>query len=269
MRMTCMAAGLVVALLGSAAWADDAEAPSLDEVNVDTYGVSLVFDQPMLTWDTVADSTVVRIEPAIDCRWVWEDDTTLACIGNATRQQVHQATPYRVSVGTGLWTQEGVAFAPTTQVVETDRPEVEASLDWDGAEPRVWVGSDQALVPGSLEPALQVTIDAKPVPFHLVAEDRRQDDYSGWKSTYRLELGADAPRTGVLAVAITPGVRSKEGPLPGVERKTLLSAVRGEPFAQRPANCRRAAGAPQRGRRGTEPMALGGCQAESPVEQDL
>lgn len=213
-------------------------APRISESDARYEEIYLKFDQAMLTWNDTSDSAAIRIEPAVPCSWYWDDDTSLACRMRQRGDRLQPASSYRVSIGQGLWSQAGVEAAPVQLVLETSRPEISLETPrWQSGFPEMQLSSSQGIDVLSLTQVLSVDLDGAPLRFRIRPEDPEniRNRYHG--HAFTLELVDRPSRAGLLQVRIQPGLRSKDGPLPGEQKEVLLQARVNEPFHLRAVSC--------------------------------
>ncbi|MEO8670988.1 MAG: MG2 domain-containing protein [Tahibacter sp.] len=212
-------------------------AAGISSFEVDSRYVVIRFDQPMLTWQDPLEVDAISIDPAPDCHWRWDDDITLHCEIDDKKPELHAATRYRLDLREGLWTQTGEAVAAQTRYADSQLPKVEASIaEWKDGEPQIVVEPNLPVDADALRDVLRVSNEAgDAVGYQLVATESRFPDRVAGETIvpYRIVFDASEPTSGMIAVAVKPGLRSHLGPLPGIEERVLLRAYRREPFRLR------------------------------------
>lgn len=228
-----LAWGLLLAL---SAAAKTPEPPKISEVSADYNQLVVTFDQPMLTWNQGGLLAAIQVQPALTCRWVWDDDTTLQCRIPRMLPPLRPASTYRLTIGAGLWSQAGVAMPAQTRVVETRRPELMASADaWNAGVPHVVVGSQDEVTAEAIAKVVSVDLDGQPLRSQFVPI---ADDFVGWpRHRWELRLPSLPTRAGLLHVRVHPGLVGSAGPLPGTQDEVLLTAAVHEPFRLRQVVC--------------------------------
>jgi uncharacterized protein YfaS (alpha-2-macroglobulin family) len=258
-----LAASAVAFFLASSCARAQAPVPKIKKAYIGGASLTLEFDEPMLTWNTSAQNTAVRVEPALPCEWYWESDTTLACDGPAMRRAVKAATAYRLVVAGPLYSQAGVALPPTTQVIETERAELYLEgLEWHDGVPSFEVSASNPVTAEAVAAVLRLHLDGEDVPYSLAPRVVRGS------TRFRVVAPALAGRFGVLVVEVRPGLRTTEGPLPGTEAKELRRLRVGEPFRLRRINCTLAKANPKDSGFYTvraDPLAIGPCSPDASI----
>ncbi|MGH8082961.1 MAG: hypothetical protein ACREP7_20450, partial [Lysobacter sp.] len=223
-----LAAWLGYAGAVQAAPAADADRAAV-KVELDESHLLVSFAEPMQVWNNRVEPGTVRLEPAIGdpakMRCHWQDDTDLLC--DFGEVSAAGATEYRVHLAAGLSTQAGAVIPAQTHAVRTGLPVVRSEIEWDDGRPdiRVWV--DQKVRADALARVLRLSIDGRRVPAQLEPIADGDDDEG---SRYRLRLPATLAPNTKIELAVEPGLRSSEGPLPGTQSDRLLTAMVNEPF---------------------------------------
>ncbi len=105
--------------------ADFQSVPVIDKVNANISlhhsALEFVFSEPMQRVNSKA--IPITIYPQFDCSWYWTDPRHLACNFNQSNG-IRPATKYRISIGKGLYSMEGVAFAPYLYEFDMARPKI-------------------------------------------------------------------------------------------------------------------------------------------------
>jgi MG2 domain len=196
----------------------------------ETDSLQLDFAEPMLTWQQPQSSAAIRLSPPVDCRWYWEDATTLRCESELSGQPLlAHASKYQIELGEGLWTQAGTALPPQRLTVSTTPPQLSAALDaWDAGEPVIALRADQPVETQAVREVLRLhTPQGQALPLSL--EPQAADSYEpgpGWL----LRVDPAQAYSGVLSLSVQPGLRAVQGPLRGMQRQVLLTMHRREPF---------------------------------------
>ena len=239
MRLVALVA--LFCCLPSLATAAPPAPPKITETDAGTTGITLTFDQPMLTWNERGNLGAIRMQPDVSCQWYWADDTTLRCRTPDNQSLFHEATAYHLSIGHGLWSQAGMEMLPRDIVAETRRPELNAEIrDWASGIPRIRLMSSQQLTPESITQAVALTFDNQKVNFRVVPLPENSGRIrNGNPHVFDVQLLDLPTQQGELRMHIRPGLRSTEGFLPGTQDKDLLIAAVNEPFRLRDVVCQR------------------------------
>ncbi|MCP5475980.1 MAG: hypothetical protein H7A19_14195 [Rhodanobacteraceae bacterium] len=167
-----------------------------------------------------SDGSLIRTTPA----WPWEcwisDLSEIHCI--APRAEVPAATPFRVELTAPLYDRNGERLAELALEADTGAPEIRLETRWAGIEPRLVARADQPIDAQSLQSALRIrpegdagigAVTVSPLPEELLQDYERGSD-----NEQRLfELHLDSLQAGArYELAVDAGVRSLEGPLPGL-----------------------------------------------------
>ena len=197
--------------------------------------LDLDFEQAMQAWGNEVRDDAIALRPELPLSCHWDDDTTLRCI-LPEGKRFADATRYEVRVAAGLKTQAGTTLPARALSFETARPGLTASIeDWQAGMPNVSVNSNTATDREQVARVLRVRIDDKPVAFSLVPSPATQWRPAGYSFDLRLpDMGAGPHR---LVVSAVPGLRSRAGPLRGMQDGALLAALLNEPFALRGVSC--------------------------------
>lgn len=233
MRIRLAACLLIWPLLASA----DAP-PVLASAELSGNRFELVFDQPMITWTTRSRGNGLVTTPEADCGWFWADDTTLVCetwYGQGT--PLRKATPYRVDIGEGLWSQAGVAFAPTSVTLVSSPPALDASAGaWHAGRPTVYLRSSQPITTAAIHAVLDARFELEPIEYSL--EPAPDDDYRDPEGVaYRWVPKAWPERPGRLRLSLCEGLRSPLGTARGEADEALLTADVNLPFRLTATSC--------------------------------
>lgn len=189
------------------------------------------FPEAMQVMDNGDVAQLVRISPAApveSCTWV--DDTELAC---EFPKRLPLATQFRIELDAGmLRTVRGETLSAAPLLAETDRPALSASIrEWAEGRPRIVVTTEHDVTQAAVQAALRLTLDGARVDVALQPGKREHEDL-----TFEITLPA-VSRESTLELAVIPGLRSTDGPLPGTQDAVLLRAVVGEPFQVRGLAC--------------------------------
>ncbi|MCX7034283.1 MAG: hypothetical protein NT046_09980 [Arenimonas sp.] len=208
-----------------------AEPPRITGTDGEDDRLAIEFDRPMLTWRGESDTAGITLSPQVECRWFWEQDTTLACqVPEGSTRPFRQATSYRLELPGGLWSQAGAELAPTTLDVVSSRPEPRVQIsDWNAGQPALRVVShEMPLTLQDLAQVLELRLDDQPVDYTLAPLSAKQ------LASMYLSDGGSAfnvlptrwPTTrGTLVVSVREGLRSPAGPVRGEARRLLTTRV--------------------------------------------
>jgi len=157
------------------------------------------------------------ISPAVNCQWHWLDPRSLACeLGQ--KNALAPATLYTVTVAPGVKAQDGAVLESAySWTFTTELPAVTqySFRTWQSAGmPVIRLVINQPVSQESVQSALHFGTQANVVASADVGEAGR-----AWLVSPTQELAANA----TIQLKVTPGLRSTAGPLPGVERRTVVS----------------------------------------------
>ncbi len=224
MRLFVMA----MLLFGSScvSFAQEKKPPSIEDSDIDSYSVTIEFDRPMQTWSGKAQPSNIKITPAIDCQWTWEDDNALACYADDDTDSIKPATRYKIDIGPGFKSQEGVPLAARTLNLETEGPEVRATIiDWTKGNPNISLSTELPVSVDAVREKLQVSINGKPIPFDLLENKRELDeDEEDTGSVFTLRYPASNEENALLSLTMKPGLKSRAGPVAGKQTGEFLLA---------------------------------------------
>ncbi|HEY0747015.1 MAG TPA: alpha-2-macroglobulin family protein [Steroidobacteraceae bacterium] len=237
--------------------------PEGDQVPSPGRQVVVTFDRPVVPVGDMAikpGHSPVSLAPAVDCQWHWLDPRSVGCELNAANA-LAPATRYSVTVAPGLKAQDGaVLVEPYRWSFTTERPAIvrySFSIWLSPGTPVVRLVFNQPVTQESVQSNLhfadQTFVLAQPDPYErevfyvlpLLGEPRalifpwgtpaaRSDEQTTigthafgqkvearrvWLVSPTQELPADSQ----TALKIAPGLRSYVGPLPGVERRTVVA----------------------------------------------
>jgi len=209
-----------------------------------SYGtLTLEFNEPMLTWMGSTTSAGVSIEPPLRCQWTWSDDTRLQCEPGPDEPRALAATRYRVSIGGGIWSQQGAEVDAQELSVESERPKLEASMTgWKNGRPEIELSANVEVTVAALRSALRAELDdGTPVDLDLVQVAQSSAlRYGVWNTVRWRVVPASVPGTNrLLSLHVLPGLRATTGELTGEQDETLLRVRVNEAFRLRMAGCSR------------------------------
>ncbi len=196
--------------------------------------LNLTFPQPMDSWSNATRDDWLTLTPALPTRCHWSSDTRLSCTF-ADDTKASAATRYRIRIPAGLVTRTGEALPAFDLEAETDRPKLRASIaKWNDGLPTLELHRDDDIETQAITGVLRLTIaDVEhPVVLRDVPPEGRYD--SGHTEVV---LPASIPRDAKLVLAIRPGLKSKAGPLEGLQDEVLADATINERFRLREATC--------------------------------
>lgn len=228
--------GAMLASLGATALGARSADPKLVRAEIFESSIELEFDQPMRTWDgSGASLPMLRFEPALACRWRWDDDTRLICEADAG---LRPATPYTVHVEPGLWSQAGRALAPVSMAPDVRGPEIVANPSWsEGGLPHFLVRADAGADPDEVQRHLVLSDDSgQRLAFRwepLFGRSSRSDAMA------RLVPESVPSEAQALVLGALPGLASREGPITGTQDEELLRVAVNEGFRLRETGCTR------------------------------
>ncbi len=223
--------------------------------------IVVTFDRPMVPlggMSVTAANAPVSIAPALPCQWHWLDPRSIACELNQA-QGLAGATEYSVTVSPGIRAQDGAQLAAAYRwVFATERPVIRQysfhtwrspgtpvvrlvfnqPVTQDTVQAQLHFGAQSVVA--MPDPYAREVLYVLPLPgessallFPSGTPPAKSDDRltvstgeSGrkvearrvWLVTPAAELPADAH----IALGVTPGLRSADGPLLGVEHRTVV-----------------------------------------------
>lgn len=214
--------------------AADPVAPVSAEFSYSTQ-LQLRFAQPMQTWPNELPRDVVVLSPDLPKKCTWASDTELNC----EFDDAHAPTPatrYQIALTGDLRTQTGEPLAPIALYAETSRPTVRGWITgWKRGRPRIVVTSEDDIAQKDLAAVLRLRVNGTAVPLPPLV---KLPSRGPWDShQYALKLAALEGTSGVLTLAVVPGLKIHAGPLLGTQDETLLSAEFNLPFHLRGVAC--------------------------------
>ena len=220
-----------------AAWAHAGPPPHempRSTASINHHGLVVEFRDSMHTWSDSVGKSFVSLEPELPLACRWDSDTRLACSFEA--EKASPATRYRIHLAPGLVTANGNVLPGQTLEAETKRPELYAWIvDWKDGQPSIVVRSNLRTVPVDVARALKLEIDGTEHPADIRIDESAERWAGG--AAYSLLLPPIARRDALLVLSGRPGLRSEEGPLPGVQTEVLVNAITNEPFRLRATRC--------------------------------
>ena len=215
--------------------------PTIKSADMPSGAPYLEFDQPMLTWAGSMPPPSISVEPALSCHWTWSDDTHLFCETDRYEPAGRPATRYRLSIRSGLWSQQGAQVVPQTLLLESQRPTVETSVvAWKNGRPSIEVSTNVDVEAAALREVLSLAVEGGPaVDFELERITDAAPSLSNIARPTRWRL-LPAPVAGenrILELRVKPGLRSTVGELPGAQSERILRVHINEPLRLRLAGC--------------------------------
>jgi uncharacterized protein YfaS (alpha-2-macroglobulin family) len=242
LRLAALAATFLLApaaraVFDSAAVPDDSHlkinrvVPEGDGVPPPGRQIVVTFDRPVVALGSMAVDAAhapIAVSPQIECQWHWLDPRSLACELNAA-QALAPATRYTVTVAGGIKALDGATLEePYRWTFTTERPAVKgvSFKTWRSpGMPVVRLIFNQPVTKDSVESALrfatraradQVGVTAAPDP------DEREVFYEA-RRVWLVSPVKELPGNATSRLEVLPGLRSYAGPLPGVERRTVVA----------------------------------------------
>ncbi len=213
-------------------------APGIKETQLDYESLRIEFDQPMQTWAGKVQLDNIKITPAVDCEWSWDDDTAIECNTRSRPRQFQKASHYRVEFGKGFLSQEGFELLPTSLVLATDGPEIEARIkEWKNAVPVILLVADQTVTAEAIQQVVSPSLNSSPLAYRLQKVEN-EDDYHKDHVSYEMQFETAGVVDGLLKIQIKPGLQSTHGPVRGKQDRQLLHAIVNEAFNLRTIACR-------------------------------
>ena len=203
---------------------------------IDRHELRIDFPAAMQVWDNAGGRGLVELQPALPLECHWASDTRLSCRpGDETRFAL--ATRYRITLAEGLATQAGARLPATTLHAATSRPVLRAVVaEWKEGLPRIEVTVNAEVDAAEVGRVLRLEVDGRAQPLPPL---EKQPVYGPWDTGVRfsMELPGLEGRDRLVSLAVTPGLRSSEGPLPGIQDHELLSALARERYRVRGVRC--------------------------------
>ncbi|MFD0724858.1 alpha-2-macroglobulin family protein [Lysobacter brunescens] len=207
------------------------------QVDVEDDGFSLEFPEPMLALDN-QPVTGLRVEPALALDCHWSDDTEIGCTV-AGGKPLPPATRLTIRLAPGLQTASGKPLGAVVLTVETERPELDASVtDWKAGVPSLVLEGNLPMTAEAVARVLSLGdgeriwrgLRVSPLPGRRHWNGRERPRFA-------VTLPPDLPTDAVIDVVADAGLRSSAGPLPSDEPGRLLLFRHAEPFRVRAATC--------------------------------
>ncbi len=215
--------------------AAESEAPIANSIELGEWGVRIEFDKPMQTWHSKTRIEHIRIAPAVQCDWYWNDDVELTCSIPRMSGEIKPFANYRVEILGGLTSQEGIEIKPVVKSVTSGSPEISASIDaWLDGKPLIELTTDLGVDASAILQVVSLTLGETRIPYQLKSKESTNGD----RLSYNLEYSPIDVGEGLLSLKIVPGLRSTLGPVQGEQDKEMLLA-RIEPFQLRQITCSR------------------------------
>ncbi len=205
------------------------------EIDLEDDGLTIQFSEPMRVLDNAELRDIVTSIPARRYVCVWQDDIELNC--EIEGDPLPSATPVTLVLADGLQTAAGKPLPRRTLKTETARPSLRASIsEWEGARPRILIESERALAIDAVASVLRLRSNGREwsnPSLQAIPLERRD-----WlKSRFALTLPDDIDAGAEVELRIVPGLRTREGPLPGKDNAQLLRFIDREPFQLRMVSC--------------------------------
>ena len=211
-------------LVASAAWAaPDLQiqrvVPEGQEVPGRSRQIVITFDRAVMPLGVMAvEHAPVTTIPALACQWHWLDPRSLACELNE-KDALAPATEYALTVQPGIRAQDGSALVRAYHwAFSTERPAVRqySFHTWRSpGTPVVRVVFNQPVTKESIEAHLhfgtQASVRASPDPYGALPPH-----------AWLVEPTTSLPLDTTVRLAVTPGLQSDLGNLPGTERRTIV-----------------------------------------------
>ena len=181
------------------------------------------FDKPVVPLGRMArtpEEVSIRVTPDPGCDWRWLDPSALACqLGE--KNPLARSTHYRIRVEPGFESVDGARLGQgSDHEFITERPAVRYHWfqAWTGpGEPVIRLTFNQAVVADSLPRGMHFRLpDGGRVPVDVELDERRTNTWFV-RPRRPLPLGAS------VALRLTPGIASSEGPERSIVDKVLVS----------------------------------------------
>ena len=201
--------------------------PSGEDVR-DGRQLVIVFDRavvPLGRMERSKEELPVRVTPNVDCEWRWLNPKTLAC--QLTEEtKFAEATQYQLKIKhdvvQSFKARDGAMLnADVLHRFNTQRPKVENAWfeTWKGPGwPVIQISLNQEVDPESLEESIFVE-NAIGQRHSLEFEQI----IAGSKKRWRIEPASELPLDSPLALVVSPGLRSTNGTLSGIENRKIVA----------------------------------------------
>lgn len=229
-------------LLSVIAWGLPAAAAGADAAGhgvqavIDRQELRIDFPEAMQAWDNAGGSGLVGLQPALAVECHWASDTRLSCRpGDEARFAL--ATRYRITLPEGLATQAGARLPAVVLHAETARPVLRAVIaQWNEGLPRIELTANAEVDAAAVGRVLRLEVDGRAQPLPPLD---RLPPRGPWDTGLRfaMELPGLEGQDRLVRLAVVPGLRSSEGPLPGLQDHELLLALARERYRVRGIRC--------------------------------
>jgi alpha-2-macroglobulin len=225
--------------------------------------IVVTFDRPVVALGAMAVQSAqspVSVSPEVSCQWHWLDPRSLACELNAT-QALAPATRYTVTVAPGIKAQDGATLKGEYRwSFTTERPAVKQSsfrtwrspgmpvirlvfnqpVTQDTVQTDLHFG-DQAGVVATPDPYEREVFYVLPLPGEpetlvipggtapVKSDDRlttginKANQQIEARRVWLVSPTQELPINVTTRLDVVPGLRSYAGPLPGIERRTVVT----------------------------------------------
>ncbi|MBS0416984.1 MAG: Ig-like domain-containing protein [Proteobacteria bacterium] len=182
--------------------------------------IVVTFDRPVKALGDLSvpsGQSPVTVSPAVNCQWHWLDPRSLACELDQ-KYALAPATEYTVTVAPAVKAQDGTVLESAySWTFTTERPAVTQYSFKTWRSPGMPVIRLVFNVPVSQE-SVQTSLHFGTQKSVTAAADAGEAGRS-WLVSPTQELAANA----TIPLKVLPGLRSTAGPLPGVEKRTVVS----------------------------------------------
>ena len=216
--------------------ADPGAAGQAIQAVIDRHELRIDFPVAMQVWHEGGGHGRVQLQPALLLECHWASDIRLSCRpGNEARFAL--ATRYRVTLAEGLVTQAGDRLPVVSLHAATSRPVLRAVVaEWEEGLPRIEITANAEVDAAEISRVLRLEVDGHAQPLPPL---ERQPAYGPWDTGARfsMKLPKLEGRDRLVGLAVSPGLRSSEGPLAGIQDHELLSAMARERYRVRGIRC--------------------------------
>lgn len=193
------------------------------------------FASAMQAWDNPREG-LVSLDPAVPVQCAWHGDTLISCRPDRAARFA-PATRYRITLVPGLATQDGSRLPDQVLEAETDRPTLQASvMRWADGVPEIEVTSNIAVDAAEVARVLRLSVDGQVQPTPALGPLPPRGDWDR-NVRFALELPQFDGSDRRVELRVGVGLRSSEGPLPGIQEGDLLATVVNEGFRVREVGC--------------------------------
>ncbi len=241
-RARSIVIAMCLALLPLVAHADRDDDDAAIEIEADDTSLSISFPEPMRAIDNMLVHAV-SIQPhrPLICRW--DDDITVECRIDG-EEFLPAATTIMVDIAPGLFTAEGQPIDAQRLTVETDRPNLMASISgWKAGIPAIVLNANMSMALEDAARALELRSGGRVWrDLRLTAIPTEYEEWEREAPRFALNLPSDLPEDAVVELWLRKGLVATAGPLRGSEDRRIVAFRYAEPFRVRGMGCAQRSG---------------------------